>query len=422
MAENFGRTVQSAIYRDGASGRRPIVPVSPAALEDAARHKMSRTAWAYVAGSSGSERTSAANLSAFDSWRIVPRVLRDVAERDLSVELLGTRLPYPVLAAPIGVLELVHKEADLGVARATSALGIPMVISSQASTPVEEIAAATTAPHWFQLYWSTSDALVESFISRAETSGAEAIVVTLDTHMLGWRPRDLDIAYLPFIHGQGIAQYTSDPVFRQLVLERIARPSPAATIGQKPRVTPAAIRTLLDMTRNYPGGSLFSNLPRVSVETFLDVFSRSSLTWENLSFLRERTKLPIVLKGIQHPDDAELAIKHGAAAIIVSNHGGRQIDGATASLDALPAIVDRVNGRIPVLFDSGIRSGADAFKALALGAAAILVGRPYVYGLAIAGAAGAEAVLRNIIAELDLVLGLSGHRSIAELSRAAVQR
>lgn len=382
---------------------------------------MSSVAWAYVAGSSGAEVTAANNRRALDRWRIVPRVLRDVSDRDLGVELFGTRYPSPVIAAPVGVLELAHREADLGIARAASRLGIPYVLSSQASIRMEDVAAAMgESPRWFQLYWSSSDDLVESFVERAESIGAGAIVVTLDTHMLGWRPRDLDAAYLPFIHGEGIAQYTSDPVFDSLVDERIARAAPPT---QKPRVSPATIRTLLDMTRNYPG-PFFANLrsarPRAAVETFLDVFSRSSLTWDNLSFLRERTKLPILLKGIQHPDDAKLALDHGVDGIVVSNHAGRQIDGAIGSLDALPAIAEAISGRIPVLFDSGVRSGVDVFTALALGASAVMVGRPYVYGLAVAGTEGAEAVLRNIIAEFDLVLGLTGHRSVSEITADAL--
>jgi lactate 2-monooxygenase len=313
------------------------------------------------------------------------------------------------------VLELAHPDADLGIARAAAALGIPYVASNQASIALEETFAATPgAPHWFQLYWSSSDDLVESLITRAEKAGAEAIVITLDTHMLGWRPRDLDVAYLPFAHGLGIAQYTSDPVFRRLVTERIA----AAVPNETPRINGAVLRTLLDMTRHYPG-SFWSNLrskePRTAVEVFLEVFSRSSLRWGDLDFVRKRTTLPILLKGIQHPDDAELAIKHGADGIIVSNHGGRQLDRATGSLDALPAVVKKVNGRVPVLFDSGIRSGSDILIALALGASAVLVGRPWVYGLAIGGAEGAEAVLRNLLAELDLNLGLSGNTSLAGL-------
>lgn len=407
---SVGRNTQSAIYRDGATGRRPVVPTSWAELERAAKRAMSPAAWAYIAGSSGGEETAVNNRSALDAWRIVPRVLRDVSERDLGIELFGHHYPTPVIAAPVGVLELAHPDADEGVGRATAALGIPYVFSNQASRPMERVAEVMGgAAHWFQLYWSTSDDLVASLVQRAEKSGAQAIVVTLDTHMLGWRPRDLDLAYLPFIRGMGIAQYTSDPVFRELVANRVSAPGP------RPRVTFEAVRTLLAMKRNIPMDN-----PRAAVETFLDVFSRSSLTWENLSFLRERTSLPIVLKGIQHPDDASLALDHGVDGIVVSNHAGRQIDGAIGSAAALPGIVDRVAGRVPVLFDSGVRSGADVFRALAIGASGVLVGRPYAYGLAIAGAAGAEAALRNIVAEFDLVLGLSGHRSVAELDRSAL--
>ncbi|HEY2644594.1 MAG TPA: alpha-hydroxy-acid oxidizing protein [Galbitalea sp.] len=416
MSSSVGRDTQSAIYRGGAVGISAVVPVGAAALEAAARRSMSDEAFAYVAGSAGGEATAAANTAAFDKWRIVPRMLRDVSSRDLSVSLFDRSYRSPVIAAPIGVLELAHPDADLGIARAASALGVPYVASNQASVPLEKtFEAAGNGPKWFQLYWSSSDDLVESLIARAETAGAEAIVITLDTHMLGWRPRDLDVAYLPFAHGLGIAQYTSDPVFQRLIRERIASAQKAET----PRINGTVIRTLLDMSRHYPG-SFWSNLrspePRAAVDTFLEVFSRSSLTWENLEFVRTRTKLPILLKGIQHPDDAELAIQHGMDGVIVSNHGGRQLDRAVGSLDALPAIVARVGGRVPVLFDSGIRSGADILIALALGAAAVLVGRPWVYGLAVAGRAGAEAVLRNLLAELDLSLGLAGATSVAELS------
>ncbi|WP_344756254.1 lactate 2-monooxygenase [Leifsonella bigeumensis] len=413
----FGRETQSTIYRDGASGRRPAVPTAAQALYDAAHAAMSPEAWAYVAGSSGSETTAAANRSALDRWRILPRVLRNVAVRDLGIDLFGHRYPSPVIAAPVGALGLVHPDADLAVARATAELGIPYIFSNQASKTMEETAAVMgDSPRWFQLYWSSSDDLVASLLRRAEGAGAQAIVITLDTHTLGWRPQDLDLAYLPFIHGIGIAQYTSDPVFRAIVRERAAAPS----AGAPPRITPSAVRTLLDMTRNHPG-RFFENLrsgePKAAVETFLDVFSRPSLTWDELAFAREHTSLPIVLKGIQHPDDAKRALAAGVDGIVVSNHGGRQIDGAIGSLDALPAIVDTVNGAVPVLFDSGIRGGSDILKAMALGASAVLVGRPWVYGLAIAGSAGVREVLRNLVAEFDIALGLSGHTSVSELSR-----
>ena len=416
----FGRETQSTIYLSGASGRRPAVPTGSAELADAAHRAMSPKAWAYVAGSSGSESTASANRAALDKWQILPRMLRNVATRNLGIELFGHHYPSPVIAAPVGALGLVHREADLAVARATAELGIPYVFSNQASFSMEETAAVMgDAPRWFQLYWSSSNDLVASLLRRAETSNAQAIVITLDTHTLGWRPRDLDLAYLPFIHGIGIAQYTSDPVFRELVRER----SSSASNGPRPRVTPSSIRTLLDMTRHYPGNflrNLRSGEPKAAVETFLDVFSRPSLTWDDLAFARAHTSLPIVLKGIQHPDDAKRALSAGVDGIIVSNHGGRQLDGAIGSLDALPAVVDAVQGKVPVLFDSGIRGGSDILKALALGAAAVLVGRPYVYGLALSGSRGVHEVFRNLLAEFDIALGLSGHTSVAELTHDSV--
>ena len=413
VPESVGRAAQAVIYRAGALGSRPRVPVSPAGLERAARRRMSSRAWAYVAGSAGQERTARANLAAFDRFRMVPRMLRDVEKRDLRVELFGRSLPAPYLLAPIGVLELAHRDADLAVARAARELQLPMVVSTQASVPMEPVARELgDAPRWFQLYWSSNDDLVSSLVSRAEAIGSDAIVVTLDTHVLGWRPRDLDLGFLPFAHGQGIAQYTTDPVFRELVAARAALPA----TGPSPRPTPAALRTLLSISRHYPGrfaDNLRSPLPRAAVETFLEVFSRSSLTWRDLAFLRERTRLPIVLKGIVDPRDAELALDHGVDGIVVSNHGGRQVDGAVAALDALPEVLARVAGRVPVLFDSGIRSGADAFVALALGAAAVCVGRPYVYGLALGGTSGVVEVMRNLTAELDLTMALTGVTSVA---------
>jgi lactate 2-monooxygenase len=348
-------------------------------------------------------------------------MMRDTTARDTSVELFGRRLPAPVLLAPVGVLEMAHPGADVAVAEAASSLGLPMVFSTQASRSMEDCAAVMEgSPRWYQLYWSSSDELVASFLSRAERAGCDAVVVTLDTSVLGWRPRDLDGGYLPFAHGKGLAQYTSDPVFRRLVQQKVAHPDPTAT---RPRPTPGAVRTLLDLSRAYPGrfgDNLRSPYPRAAVETFLEVFSRSSLTWADLPSLRSMTSLPILVKGLLAADDADRALDAGVDGIVVSNHGGRQVDSARAALDALPGVVERVDGRVPVLMDSGIRSGADVVIALALGAAAVCVGRPYVYGLALAGADGVRAVLEHLLAELDLTMALSGVTSVAEITRDLV--
>jgi lactate 2-monooxygenase len=431
---DIGRKRQAGIFVAGVGGQQPAVPVGQAELEKAAQATMSREAWAYVAGGAGRETTMDANRAAFERRRIVPRVLRDVERRDLSIELFGQRLASPLLLCPIGVLDLAHREADLAVARAASALGVPYIFSNQASVPMETCAAAMgDSPRWFQLYWSRSDELVASFVRRAEACGCSAIVLTLDTTMLGWRPRDLDLASLPFLQGRGIAQYTSDPVFRA-ELGRANRPDEPRsedgssgtirpTLAPKPPLNWATLATALAQKANFPGGlvkNLTSAEPRAAVQWFMTKYSRPSLQWDNLKFLRQHTKLPILLKGVLHPDDARTALEHGVDGLIVSNHGGRQIDGEIASLDALPAVAEAVNGKIPVLFDSGVRGGADVFKALALGATAVCLGRPYVYGLALAGQRGVEDVIGNVLAEFDLTMGLAGCTSVAEVRRAGL--
>ncbi|MGO4602465.1 lactate 2-monooxygenase [Terrabacter sp. 2YAF2] len=420
--ESIGRTVQSAIYRAGAFGRRPAVPTDGTQLESAARKVMSKRGFAYVAGSAGSEASAEANVAAFSRWRVVPRMLVDTTERDTSVELFGRRHESPLLAAPVGVLSMADDEADLAVARGAREQAVTPILSTQASVSMEEVARTLGGSgHWYQLYWSSNDHLVESLVSRAEACGSEALVVTLDTAYLGWRPRDLDLGHLPFARGEGIAQYTSDPVFRRLVAERVASAG-GATPTPRPRPTPAAVATLLSMSRNHPGGTrrnLTAPEPRAAVETFLDVFSRPSLTWDDLPRLRSLTSLPIVLKGILHPEDARRAVDAGVDGVYVSNHGGRQVDRSIAALDALPGVVEAVRGTgssAPVIFDSGIRCGADVFIALALGATAVGIGRPHVYGLALAGAVGVSEVLRNLRAELDLQLALSGCTSLADLT------
>ncbi|OLR91967.1 alpha-hydroxy-acid oxidizing protein [Actinokineospora bangkokensis] len=411
----LGRLRQEAIYRAGVSGARPRVPTDAAALRAAAHRRMSRKAWAYVEGGAGEGATMSANRAAFERHRIVPRMLRDVTERDMSVTLLGRTLPTPLLLAPVGAAGLVARDADVLIGRGAAAAGVPYILSCQGSSPMERTAAAMgDAARWFQLYWSRDEDLVDSFLARAAAIGAGAVVVTLDTTMLGWRPQDLNLGSLPFSQGIGIAQYTSDPRFLELARARAGGPA------RDVRITPAAVRTLLSISREHPGGlldNLRSPVPRAAVEAFLDVYSNPALTWDHIATLRERTRLPVVLKGVLHPDDARRAVDLGVDAVMVSNHGGRQVDGSVASLDALVDVREAVGPEYPLLLDSGVRTGADVFKALALGADAVTLGRPHIYGLAIGGSAGVADVVGNVLAEFDLTMGLSGVASTAEITR-----
>jgi lactate 2-monooxygenase len=415
MMNYSGSSRQKHIYLNGFAGTRSSVPVDYNKLEQKAKAAMSPEAFAYIAGGAGAESTMANNRSAFAKYKIVPRMLRDVAQRDTSIELFGQKLPSPLLLSPVGVLQMVHEGADIVVGKAAAELGMPYIFSNQASKPMEEVAHAMgNSPRWMQLYWSKSNELVESFAQRAERCGCSALVVTLDTTLLGWRTRDLDIAYLPFLEGKGIAQYTSDPVFQKLMDERNDQPADR-------KVTLHSLRGLFQMVSNYPNGGFFSKLlsgkPVKAVQKFIDIYSNPALSWGDLQFLRERTKLPILLKGILHSEDARMAMDHGMNGIIVSNHGGRQVDGAIGTLDALPGIIESVQGKIPVLLDSGVRGGADVFKALALGAKAVCIGRPYVYGLAIAGQQGVVEVMNNLMADFDLTMGLAGCRNVGEITK-----
>lgn len=381
---SYGLQRQFQVYMAGLQGQRPSLPVDPEALEHAANRAMTPEASGYLNGMADSMR---ANLATFQRWRIVPRMLRNVAERDLSIQLFNKRYPVPVLLAPIGVQSIVHTEAETGTARAAASVGLPFIISTASSTPLEQVAQAMgDAPRWFQLYWSKDPEFNQSIVQRAERAGCEAIVVTLDTYLLAWRPYDIQNAYLPFILGQGIGNYLSDPVFRK-------------SLSQSPEIN-----------------------PQEAIQRFLAIFTNPSLNWQDLTTLRQQTKLPILLKGILHPDDARKAIDAGMDGVIVSNHGGRQVEGAIASLDALPAIAEAVQGAVPILLDSGIRRASDVLKAVALGAQAVLLGRPYMWALALNGEQGVRELLANFLADLDLTLALSGYTSFAEVDANTVVR
>src|SRR3954454_2031992 len=378
---------QNEIYLHGLSGTFPELPCEPGRLEDVARERFDPEPFGYVAGSAGTESTARANRAAFERWRIVPRFLRDVSARDLSTTVLGTPFPAPVALAPVGVQGIVHGDAELAVARAAASLRVPMVLSTVSSYRMEEVAEACgDSPHWFQLYWPRDRDVAASLIGRAKAAGFAALVVTLDTFILAWRPRDLSAAYLPFLQRLGLANYESDPAF-------------LAGLEKSPDEDPGA-----------------------SVLRWMSMFGDPTNTWEDLVWLRDQWDGPIVLKGVLHPEDARKAADAGIDGVVVSNHGGRQIDGEIASLDALPGVVEAVGDRMAVLFDSGIRTGSDVVKALALGAKAVLVGRPYVYGLGLGGEDGVRHVLRSLLAELDLSMALAGVTSIGALDATILRQ
>lgn len=359
----------------------------PISIEDwqvRARQLLPDGPFDYIAGGSGGEETLCANRTAFQRWAILPRMLRDVSERSLQISLYNQTLKTPIMLAPIGMQGIAHPDGELASAKAAAECGVPFIASTVSTYSLEQIAAAMgDAPRWFQLYWSNDRDVSASMVRRAEAAGYSAIVVTVDTIMLGWKLRDFRNGYSPLREGKGLANYAADPVFCAK-LDEINNESVVAQI--------------------------------------LHNIYHPSLSWEDILFLRQHTKLPILLKGILHPEDAKLALEHGINGIIVSNHGGRQLDGAIATLDALPHIAEVIEGRIPVLIDGGIRQAADIIKALALGASAVLIGRPFIYGLAVAGAEGVKAVINNLIGELDVALALSGKRSIGEIDRSMITR
>lgn len=386
MGGNFG-DYQFGIYMGGMVGMKPSLPLNLEELERQAREKVDPRAYWYVAGGATAEDTVRFNRESFDKWRIVPRMLRDVKQRNHATKIFNTQMPAPVMLAPVGVQEIVHPDCERAVGRAAKSLGVPFILSTVSSARMEEVAEIMgDAPRWFQLYWPGDQAVTKSFLQRAEAAGYGAIVVTLDTRTMGWREHDLQEAYLPFLEGKGLINYTSDPAFR-------------ASLSETPEENPQG-----------------------AVARWAEIFGDTRQTWDDLKFIRDNTKLPVLLKGILHPQDAQLAIQHGMDGIVVSNHGGRQVSGSIAALDALPAIADAVGGKCPILLDSGVRHGSDAIKALALGADAVLLARPYIWGLAVAGEEGVREVVRRFLADYDLSMALSGFASPAELSRDILVR
>ena len=382
----FGNQRVRDIYRRGMyDGETPDFPTSFQDIRAAAWENMDDNARAYVHGGSGGEETFERNKD-FSRYRVVPRMLRGVEDRDLSVDLLGREHAFPMMITPLGVQTLLHDDAERGTARACQNLDVPFILSSLSSTPMEEVAAELgDTPKWFQFYWSSDRDVAKSFLNRAEESGYDAIVLTVDAPTLGWRERLIERGYYPFLEGEGVANYVSDPAFR----ERLDEP---------------------------PEENM-----EAAVDLFLEIFGDESLTWDDLSFIRENTDLPLVIKGVLHPEDARLAIEHGADAIGVSTHGGRQVDGSISAIEALPAVAEEVDGEVPITFDSGVRRGSDAFKALALGADTVLLGRPFAYGLAMGGQEGVEWVLHNILSDLDLTMGLAGIDNADDIDSSALR-
>lgn len=386
MMGHYG-DLQTQIYQDGLRGVLPDYPVDFATLERRAEYALSPSMLNYVQGGCGDEHTQRANVSAFHHWGMVPRMLVDCTTRDLSIDLFGMKLPSPIFMAPIGVNGEVTQDrrGDIAAAEASAMTGVPFCASTLSNSPLEEVAAAAgETPAFFQLYTPKNLDLAESLIRRAEAAGYKALVITLDTWVTGWRPRDLNVANFPQLRGKVLENYFSDPVFRSL----LARP---------PEEDLAA-----------------------AVQAWATTFGKV-LTWSDIGWFKSITRLPIVLKGICHPDDARRAIDCGVDAIYCSNHGGRQANGGIAAIDMLPDVV-KASGDTPILFDSGVRSGSDVIKALALGAKAVGIGRPYAYGLAIGGANGGAHVLRSLLAEADLLMAVNGYPTIDAVVDAGAQR
>ncbi|KAK5556671.1 hypothetical protein LTR46_005183 [Exophiala xenobiotica] len=405
--------------------RAPLFSTKPLEWESLARSKVPAPNFGYVYGSASSGKTHEANIAAFDRYRLRPSMLVNATRRDMSIELFGTKYKSPLLVAPVGVQNIMHADAEEATAKACRNVGVPMILSSAATRTIEQVAAANGdgGDRWYQLYWPRPqwEDVTVSLLNRAKADGYKVLVVTLDTFNLAWRPTDLDTAYLPFIWGDGCQIGHSDPVFSRRY-EEIQRQD-TRSYGEKL----AELWTMLKRPGSaYGAVRVLTNIHLLQKSrAWLDVLNSGTYREsKHLDILKKLWDGPIVLKGIQTVGDAHRAIEYGMDGIIVSNHGGRQCDGAIASLDALAEIaadetVQRSN--LTLLFDSGVRTGSDVLKALALGAKAVCIGRPYIYGLAIRGQEGVEHVLKCLLADTDNMLGNMGKKSLRDLSRHDLQ-
>lgn len=385
---HFG-DLQTQIYGAGLAGIVPTLPVDFATLERRAQAALPPHVLTYVQGGCGDEFTQDENARAFRHWGMVPRMMVDTTHRDLSTSLFGLTLSSPVFMAPIGVTGMMTQDqhGDIAAAQASAITGVPLTASTLSNDPLEDVhTACGDTPAFFQLYTPRDRELAESLVSRAEQAGYKAIVVTLDTWVTGWRPRDLNPSNFPQLRGHVLQNYFTDPRFRAML-----------------------------------GGKAPEEDLRTAIGTWGATFGKV-LTWDDMGWLKLITKLPIVLKGICHPEDARRAIDGGADGIYVSNHGGRQANGGIAAIDMLPAVAEAVAGRVPLFFDSGIRSGTDVVKAIALGADMVGIGRPYSYGLALGGAEGCAHVLKCILAEADLLMAVNGWPTLAAVREAGAVR
>ena len=413
-----GLARQKEIYLNKLSGAQSSIPFSYEELKRLGESKMDEEAKGYISGNAGDGSTSFENQDAFKKWKLVPRVLKNVVDRNMNIELFGQAFKAPVFLSPVGGLELAHPEADVAVAKAAAKLSLPYIFSSQGSFTMEDCAKVMgDETRWFQLYWGVEKQLAKSFVKRAEAVNCKAIVLTIDTSMLGWRTRDLDNAYVPFLRGIGLAQYLNDPVFWE-----ITNAMPDEKV--KAKITPESLEFMIKLAKKFPGSSIENIKTKraiKAVKAFSKIFANPALNWDDLDWLRNLTDLPIILKGIVHPEDAQKAKDIGMDGIIVSNHGGRQLAGSISSLDALSWISKEVKD-FPLMIDSGIRTGEDIFKALALGASAVCVGRPYVYGLAIDGAFGVEEVMRNLMGSFDMAMALTCSKDINEVKNTVLYK